>query len=540
MRKIILLFAFYIVFTLAACGRSNQTSNESPGNNDSNEYQDSPGLRVPPGAEPTLEAVHTITILASYCSISQGSMDRFGPVVGTNVDAIRTAAHEMRMDWAERGKTFILEMELVQWDDWYHKDRHDERLSLLMMAGEMPDIILFDGQNIRAMAERGFLANFYDLIEQDPYISRDDFFTQALSAFEIAGGLYTLPASFGFEYVRINPDLPSHIVDEFNQKSFITVEELMDLYLTIMASYDEFGHLSLGIPTSWNQNLFIRTFDDYTITPFAFESSILLEAIASNFVDFDTQRADFTNPRFISNMVAMQQIFERDIVPRRLGNRITNPMTTFTRPATHTEINYLHRPMDWMFFFHSEGGLTLCDLCTPPEVLGTPPGVFFGFDHYYIPLVDNEGRLLISPFSIGYGGSRLRGNVWANIGISAGADRDVAWEFVKNLLSAYARQSIFSSATPILREYFEYSLNRQYENAFAQLPHPTFIDQHECLIFNTMQGLVALNEMPMALITTMMPRGVYDENLDLFLRGIRTPQDFTQQLQNRVALWLTE
>jgi len=531
MRKIIALFAFCLLLALAACGRARQTTDDTT-NETSNAAAEATER---PGVAPPVEVVHTLTTLAPYCAMTQEGNDRFGGMQGSNIDAIRAAAFDMRMEWAQRGETFYLDREHIQWDDWHNWDMRNQRLSLQMMAGDMPDIILFHGQNKRAMAERGFLVNFYDLIDQDSYLSRDDFFTQALSAFEISGGLYTLPVSFGFQHVRIHPHLPQHFIDEFTQKSFITVDEMMDLYLRLMAGYgDDFGNFSLGIPTSWNENFFQRTFDDYAVTPFAVESSIIFESIAVNYVDFNASTADFTNPGFVSSMAALQQIFARDIVPRSYGGtRVANPLLSGIGAQGRGDIS--DRFSDWVF------------IVGPPDMRATQlTAPIWRFMLYYydhdIPLVDNQGRLLISPYPIIEGGSLSHGGVWASIGITASADRDVAWEFVKHLLSAYGRQSTNIRATPILREYFGehtlYNINLSLER--SRTDGYTFAESDEKIGAYFVERMAIYNEMPMALLSTMMPTGLYEENLDLFLREVISTEDFIHRLQNSVALWLIE
>jgi len=519
-----------MVIALTACGGGNHA------NDDSN---------YPEDLTPTSTA-RTLTILASYCGIGDEMRTIDGGLAGRNLDAIRQASLDMRLDWMQRGEseTFYLDLELIPWYEWDLKDIRNQRLTLQMMAGDMPDIILFDGQNQRAMAENGFLVNFYDLIDQDTHLSRDDFFTQALSAFEIAGGLYVLPASFGFEYISISDNLPGHIVDRFTQKSFITVEEIMDLYITLMADYEEhFGHLRLGIPGSWDWNRFFRyrvgeyntrfPFEyirsyAFCLTSHAFASSILFEAIAINYIDFDTNRVDFISPGFASNMEAMRQIFERDFETGTVGG--THMVNGHTHTINHNTRESLNFAADmWVFMFSNRGIAPLFAFVTPE---------YPGFINP-IPLTDNQGRLLISPYSSQAGGSGWFENAWANIGISAAADVELAWEFTKHLLSAYARQSVHSMAAPILRKYFEESTLSTIHLALRGGWGP-FAGTNAEIIDSALQGLSALNEMPMALIIPMIPRGIYEDNLDLFIRGIMPADGFIQQLQNTVALWMIE
>ena len=51
-------------------------------------------------------------------------------------------------------------------------------------------------------------------------------------------------------------------------------------------------------------------------------------------------------------------------------------------------------------------------------------------------------------------------------------------------------------------------------------------------------NLAALGEMPMALGNLSIPEDLYLEHLDQLLRGLISPEDFSQRLQNSFSLWL--
>ena len=520
MRRIIFVFALFVVFVLAACGRGRHAVDENNNYNGSVEYIS--GVDSRQGDQPT----RTLTILATYCEWSSFVQE------STPTRVLGTAEREIQQIWRDRNETLNVEVELVRWNDFQAMEARNQRLSIQMMAGDAPDIIIVNRQNILPMAEQGFLVNFYDLIDQDPYLSRDDFFTQALSAFEISGRLYMLPTSFGFEYVGINAHLPQHIIDEFVQKSFITVDEMMDLYLMLTAVYNqEFGHLILGLPTTWDsRSVYEGSFGGLT-SPLAMESGILFESIIGNYVNLDTKVSDIINSRFISSLEAMREIFEKD----------------FTTPAGLAATRILNRDLyilindndmrvwtnAYMFGIKGHSLNPIHAFITPI----TPQFI------HHIPLVDNQGRLLISSNPINDGGSSS--TVSTKICITAGADIDLAWEFVQHMLEICNTSSHDSLATPILREHFSDQLRISIDRALGHARRPNFegrgdFEQHRLIRDNALQRIAAYNEMPMALLTTEIPCGLYEENLDLFLRGIMPIDDFIQQLHNSVTLWLIE
>ena len=340
-----------------------------------------------------------------------------------------------------------------------------------------------------------------------------------------------LPVSFGLEYVGINAHLPQHIIDEFTQKSFVTVDEMMDLYLRLMADYDqEFGHLLLGIPHTWNLNRLIEIREG-SQPAFAVESSMLFETIVGNYIDFDTGTTDFTNPFFTSSLAGMREIFEKDIVDPVgiLGTRILN----LHGYALSNDRVMAYWANEYVFGIKSPALSPIHAFITPI----TPQFV------HYIPLVDNQGRLLINPNPIRDGGSWS--TVTAKTCITAGANVGLAWEFVKHMLEAYATNSFETMASPILRGHFENQVRVSVDRALGHPWRPNFegrgdFDQHRLIRDYAAQRISAYNEMPMALLTTAIPHGLYEENLDLFLRGLMSTDDFIQRLHNTVSLWLIE
>ena len=528
MRRIIFLFTLCLTFTLVACGRGRQTTDENEVY--SNSLVDSianGGAAGIGGSQQADQAVRTLTILATYCDYGGR------PQMSTPTQMLRIAEREMQRDWRNRDEAFHVESEMIRWSDFQAMEVRNQRLAVQLMAGDAPDIILVNGQNIRAMAEQGFLVNFYDLIDQDQYLSRDDFFTQALSAFEVSGGLYALPVSFGFEYVGINAHLPQHIIDVFTQKSFITVDEMMDIYLALRAASEyDFGHLVLGISAEWGSNRLYESFIGLQAA-LATESNVLFETFVGRYIDFDTRMSDLTNPSFASSLSTMREIFGRDIA---------NP-TGYTGASTYV-MNWRNTAIvddrlmsawanEYVFGIKNSALSPVYAFITPI----TPQFV------HYIPLVDNEGRLLISPNPINEGGSWS--TVATKICITVTADIDLAWEFVQYMLEAYAINSLDSLATPILREHFHEQTRLSIYRALGQTPRPSFVgrgdpDQHALIRDYTIQRIADYNEMPMALISTMIPHVLYEENLDLFLRGIISTEDFIQRLHNSVALWLIE
>ena len=65
-----------------------------------------------------------------------------------------------------------------------------DTFNLEIMAGSTPDILDGFFMPLESYAEKGLLANYYDFIDNDPEMSREDFFQNIFKAYEVNGGLY--------------------------------------------------------------------------------------------------------------------------------------------------------------------------------------------------------------------------------------------------------------------------------------------------------------------------------------------------------------
>ena len=76
-----------------------------------------------------------------------------------------------------------------------------DTLNLEIIAGNTPDILEGTFLPIESYAEKGLLANYYDFIDSDPEMSREDFLENVFKAYEINGGLYQDIASFSIDVI---------------------------------------------------------------------------------------------------------------------------------------------------------------------------------------------------------------------------------------------------------------------------------------------------------------------------------------------------
>ncbi|MCL2286549.1 MAG: hypothetical protein FWC32_09340 [Firmicutes bacterium] len=433
---------------------------------------------------------------------------------------ILQAANALNALWREQDRPYIFQVEVDEysWTDWEGTVARNERLRTELMAGGGPDMFLFDGMEIHSLAASGFIRNFYELIDADSNSNRDEFFTQALYAFEINNGLYMFPISFGFEYVAINAGLPQEFIDRFTQKSEITLSQMMEFYLDLMYAHgDEFGDLTFGTGggITWSGNV--------------------LQSIMGGFIDFNTRTANLADPKFVEALELMKIVYADWDVTNTWG--VTTNTPDFLRDRAREHI-----------FLAMSDGLSSFDAFFTPE---SPI-----FKHH-IPLVDDYGRLMLP--SPGWG------QVWSGIFITSVGDAELAWELTRQMIYAYtnpvgraavepiwggpARWGNQSFATPILRSLFRDHAMRSfvdtYETFGAHGGLQSFVgfddDANRTRQFeDAVERIASFHDRPMSMLSPMVPTHLFEDAFDQFKRGIITAEAAAQRIQNAVFLWLIE
>jgi len=492
------------VLSLSACGR-NRNENGRRQNNALRIYDEATGLPI-----------RTLTVRTS----------------NLHTATIQQAAAAMNATWQERGEPYIFQVEIQDhpWHDWDGTEARQTRIKTELMAGQGPDIIVHENMHqVHALATSGFLQNIYTLIDEDPNSSIDEFFTQALQAFEINNGLYVFPLSFGFDYVAVNANLPQTFIDRFTQKSSISFTEMMAFYLDLMDAYgEEFGHLE---PDGFAQ----------------LSSLFTMRSTINEFIDFNTRTANLTDPSFIETLELFPRIYD-DRVVLRVGQGGTPNMLGFMQDQTEEAV-----------FFWFNIGLAHFDTFFAAE-----PPTFI----HYIPLTDNHGRLMISN-SLGGGGK-----VWACISIVTTGNQTLAWELARHMVYAYTNPVGLSAlnivrgapnlwgnrsfATPIMRSFFPEQPLRIFEHMYNEYYHPAFGPNTPRS--RRMQGFTGFddpanrtrqftdavnrigvyNEQSMGLLFPLVPDYLFEDHLDQLLYGLITAETAAQRMQNAVSLWLIE
>ena len=444
---------------------------------------------------------------------------------------IRQAAAAMQADWEKRNMPYEFYAEIEYYGLGSLFD-DNTRFQTGLMAGVAQDIFMFDPflHCFHALINSGFLQDIYPLIDACPTTGRDSFYANALDAFAINGGLYILPTSFGINYVGVNVNLPEEFLSRFTQKYTVTLREMIEFYLDLKHYHgNEFGHFKIiaGCGHMTHHNRVLQTF-------------------FNDYVDFNTRTADLMNPGFMELLELLGRLGPQQF------------------PYT---LNWLIGGEDlqeWeqSFIFHTVGrGLG------PFTALFEPVAPSF---IHYIPLVDEQGRLLIDT-------PGEQGQVWSGICISTRADGALAWEFTTHLIYAFANPipphsisnyvagyhfGVQSLASSILRSTFRESTMLNLANGFDEwgrrawrrgINYGPVVSRHFPLFVGfdrrvtreeqfeaAINRIAAYNEYPMAMIRSMIPHRLFGDHLDQFLRGKINAETAAQRMQNAISLWLIE
>ena len=469
---------------------------------------------------------------------------------------IRQAEQALIAEWAQRpdreGHTFGIELTTFSPQDELN---HLTRLDTMLMAGQAYDIFfpVIDHRHIRDYALSGFIMDFYPLIENCPHSSLDAFFANALSAWEMGGGLFVFPWDFSFNYTFMNSSLPQSQIDNFAKHSYITVAELVGIYSMLLQNNEhKYGNFSFSHGSTLHH------------------PSRVIASYLSNFIDFDNQTAHLLDTDFLTFLMNFTAAFDDRHLHGQDRQYWTHwwihgePMINFI-PVLYVHslrmIAFGANAFTWGTGWHSQWRWdTMYAVTMPPHAFIVesrnwfpaaavmPENVFQPYFEPGIPLADEQGRLLIA------GDTAYP----AGVSISATADGAVAWDFTRHLVNAFNRRelhsfhSLFYShsiAIPIVRDLFDFRVHTSLTNIYAyyraanmfHTPLPLGVD-----IFQWMEDrsglmlphIATLAEMPMALTHPPIPEHLYIDNLELLLRGLITPQDFAQRTQNAVSLWL--
>ena len=128
------------------------------------------------------------------------------------------------------------------------------KLNTEIMAGEIPDMILFDGNMpYEQYAAKGLLEDLYPYIDSDSELSREDFFPTVMKALEVDGKLCQAAAGFSIQSVlgpkSVGGDTPGWSYEQYNAalaqmpegctgfNAFSTQTDMLRILLSVDSEY---------------------------------------------------------------------------------------------------------------------------------------------------------------------------------------------------------------------------------------------------------------------------------------------------------------
>ncbi|MCL2014868.1 MAG: hypothetical protein FWG68_01310 [Defluviitaleaceae bacterium] len=457
--------------------------------------------------------------------------------------AIRAPEHYTPLIWAierdvqdylaEQGINFSVT--ITDYDMWTGGQLyHNTNLHTELAAGSNYDLVILNTLplNIRPFIDNGSLLNIYDLIDQSPNLTRNDFFTNVLTALEQQGGLYMLPLTFGFNFMGINANLPDSIVDNFSQKSSISWRQAMQMAVLIQNEYPE---IYASFP--------------YTSNLIEFHvATTMLERVFPNFIDFNNSQSFFDGAEFIE----FANLMQATISPPENLQEILQPVILFNfeRPGDMAQVVERH------MFLGASGsssiGFGSRDFTALIPLFGLANATFLNF----VPITDDNGNFLIDISST---------DTWANIVFPAGDNGVVALDFAVRMLQRMLllerepiNMGLFvgqdNLAIPILRNELEPHFNRVIEQyawwrwanadfvSLNELNFATVLENIDEIIDAAAGGLARLTEMANrpVVIADRTPFVVWQDGdiVPAFMAGEISAEELVQTAQERTTLWL--
>jgi len=264
----------------------------------------------------------------------------------------------------------------------YTLEERDDHFTLMLSqlaAGLGPDVFAVDGFQLHDFWANDLLMNIYVLMNNSSEWSLDDFFTNALRAYEIDRRLFVLPLSFGFDMVGINANVPPAFISRFAALPHASFSEITALYLDLIIEHPE-----------WSEFALIRGMT--AAGAFAPEINAA--------VDFSQQRVSF--PSSAVNLLAnIRQAFE--------GNH------RFDTAIHHQPTEEVMTLLQERYVFYMPMGTSATS------------EAFFNFQQpffvHYLPLADDNGHLVDSSWGT------------TQVAVNANANPELAWAFIGQLLS---------------------------------------------------------------------------------------------------------
>ncbi len=388
------------------------------------------------------------------------------------------------------------------WDEEAEKQTNspDKQLKQDLAAGKDVDIIcMSDSSSIFSnLSRKGALVDFYEMLEKDEELSKEDFVPTILSACEKDGKLTTLSPTFYISTLACKSkyfDKENWTVDEFIE-TCRNLPEGMKPFAGGSSNMDIFGH-------------------------FIYNSG--------DFIDYNNATCDFNNPDFI---------------------KILEFCSEYPNAGEGGEIDWENATDDEMNSYWEETEVAIRnDKALLSEIYLDDPRAYaralqaeFGED---ITIVGY-------PSADGHGAQISTSNAFA---IMENSDyKDACWDFIKEAFSEENQSSEYSYGLPVLKSAFEKKLDESMEKPYyidqdgkkQEYEDTWYIGGEEITIDPLTQ---AERDFIEEYITNAKPSTFYynedvfniiQEEVEAYFAGKKTAEQTAEIIQNRVSILISE
>ena len=336
------------------------------------------------------------------------------------------------------------------------RNDHFNRILGQFAAGDGVDIFVLDNFPLYLFIENGFLQDIYPMIDASDW-NRNDFFENVLRGYEVNGRLYSMPTSFGFDFIGVNSNLPREFIDRFANLSHISMIELAEMYFELIEYHPE-----------WGEYAFIN-----------FETMIhSFMPLLNSAVDFYNKTVNFPE-NFSQQLQTLYNAFE-------YNNRF-NTVPIFT----HTEENMRLLQERYVFF-------------RPVGVSGVfEPLLDFETTYFthFLPVANDKGELINRAWGI-------------EVAVNANTNPVLAWAFIEELL--LNETGGFGANSHIIRQFAWEYLVSGLTQSLSNINIRPVIGTPTTAIQQAANRIIAYADLPISLPITnlLLPPEAYIDGFD--------------------------
>ena len=356
-----------------------------------------------------------------------------------------------------------------------------DKLNLDIASGKVPDVLIGNYElDLEFYAERGLFCDLNEFMKSDTEVNRSDFLENIFDCFVTDGSQMHVPVNFDiYAFYGKESDLGSG--------NGWTINEFLDL--------------------AEKKNMFFNT-----------SRSVMLRSLVyadlSGFVDRENKKCSFNDGRFEK---ILEYIYENGIPDENYKGYDSYPQGS-------TEYkDYYRRFSDGLCLTEYAGISGLSTLA------GFKNGDLNGENIVLkgVPSDDKSGPLVYSRITAGIS--------------SSSENKEAAWKLVKKLLSEDYQTKVTSTASlPVRTSVFENAMKNSRRKGFGYRTDGTFYETNPLSDEDVNEFVNIVKSVNEAYSSDSRIKSIIDESVGEYFNGSMTSKEATEQIQNKVTLYLNE